>query len=198
MKSIILIFITIIGILSVNGQNNNQAFKKENFPDDSFQIEYKLFELDQITIKFVIIKAIKSEKIADDCDIYLNIFKGDSTISEEYLGRTWIGGTFGIPSSQPIDQYFMFIYFGEWHGQITLIDISGNQTSFPGYFWAISNNKKHLLTKANYPDSELSATKFDIVTGKITTKDWHIGLNGDPWKEEKHSNYKGLEINLCE
>lgn len=37
-----------------------------------------------------------------------------------------------------------------------------------------------------------------IESGEFITKEWLIGLQYDPWIEIEHSDYRGLEIGLCE
>ena len=149
-------------------------------------------------IEFVLVKEIKSNEHSDECNIFINIMNRDTILYSKSLGRTWTGGTFGVPENQPLEKYFIFAYFGEWNGEITLIDSIGKVTSFPGYYWAITTNKKYILTKANYPNSDLTGSKFKIDSGELITKDWNIGLKGEPWEEIDPLEYRELEIVLCE
>ena len=198
MRLLTIFFILTFSTILVNAQDFRKPFNKENFPIDKYQIHYKTYPFQNLTIEFTLVKEIKSNTPLSECNVFLNIIKGDSIIYGKSLGRTWAGGTFGIPENQPLEKYYIFAYFGEWHGEITLIDSSGIMTSFPGYHWALTTNKKYILTKANYPNSDLTVSKFNIESGELITKDWNIGLKGEPWKEINPSEYRGLEIVLCE
>jgi hypothetical protein len=92
----------------------------------------------------------------------------------------------------------MFSYFGEWNGEISLVDTTGKLISFPGYYWAISKDKRFIFTKAIFPSSDLPVAKFNVDTGKFITKEWNLNLKGEPWDEVQPSEYKSLEIELCE
>ena len=197
MKLSLTYFLIILTTL-VRAQDFDKPFKEENFPHERYQVSYYRSDFHDLIIEFVSVKEIKETFAARDCYIFLNVYKEDSLINWKSVGKTWAGGTYGIPDYQPIEKYFMFSYFGEWNGEITLIDTSGHFISFPGYYWAISGDSNYILTKAIFPDSELPATKFNIESGEYITKEWHLGLQGDPWKEDQHSDYRELESRLCE
>jgi hypothetical protein len=197
MKLSITCLLLILKII-VQAQNLNEPFNKENFPEERYQVTYTRSDFHGFVIEFAAVKDTKETFGAGECYIFLNVFKYDSLINWKSVGKTWSGGTYGIPKDQPMRKFFMFSYFGEWNGSITLIDTTGNFIAFPGYYWAISSDNNYILTKAIFPDSELPATKFDIESGEFITKEWLIGLQGDPWIEIKHSEYRGLEIGLCE
>ena len=182
----------------VQAQDFTKPFVKENFPPDKFQINYKSFPFQELTIEFVLVKELHSISDSGDCNIYLTVLKDKKIVIEKSLGTTWTGGTFGIPKTQPTSKYFMFSYFGEWNGEMTLINTTGELITFPGYSWAITKDKKYIFTKANFPDSDLPVSKFNVETGKYITKEWNFSLKGEPWNEVQPSDYRNLEITLCE
>jgi len=194
---ILFTYLLLIVTTLVQAQDFTKPFAKENFPPEKFQTNYKTFPFHKLDIEFILVKALQPSS-AFDCLIYLKVFKDKEIVVQKSIGSTWTGGIYGIPKTQPIDDYFMFSYFGEWSGEITLIDTSGKLISFPGYYWAISKDKKHIFTKAIYPNSDLPATKFDVETGIYITKYWMLGLKGEPWNEVQPSDYRELEITLCE
>lgn len=181
----------------LHAQDYTQPFDRKNFPRDKFQVNYKPYSFKGLLIEFVTVKEREPVSDSATCYIYLNIYKNTELLNAKSLGANNSTGTFGVPDTQATDKYFMFTYSGEWNGEITLIDASGKLITFPGYYWAITQDRKFIVTKAIYPDSELPATKFTIATGKFITKIWHLTKNGEPWNEVQSADYKSLETSLC-
>ncbi len=155
------------------------------------------FPFHSLIIEFITVKELQPVFDSGECMVYLNVWNDKKIVNSKNLGMTWSSGTFGIPTNQPLEKYFVFSYFGEWNGEMTLIDTSGKFISFPGYYWAITSDKKYICTKAIYPSSGLNISKFNVETGKFETKEWNNELNGEPWEEIQPSDYNGLEIELC-
>lgn len=188
--TILLLFIATL----VRAQDYTKPFTKEDFPPDKFQIRYETFPFHRLIIEFILVKELQPVFDSGECITYLNVWNDKKIVNRKNLGMTWSEGRFGIPKTQPIEKYFVFSYFGEWNGEMSLIDTSGKLISFPGYYWAITSDKKYICTKAIYPSSELNITKFNVESGKFITKEWNNELNGEPWEEVQPSDYRGLEI----
>ena len=200
MRLRILLLLLLVTSRLVHAQDSLLRFSPNEFPPSQYKISEKSFAFHQINLIFHIVKDIrKGSGRNGECRIYLTINKDDSIIIQKSVGDTWLEGLYAIPTIQPLDKYFMINYYGEWGGEITLIDSLGKIITFPGYKWAVTKDKKYIFTKANYPDSELPAIKFDVETGKYITKNWHLSLQGEPWSEIETNEYQDYNsaISFC-
>jgi len=195
-KLVALLFILMSRL--VFAQDGSKPYLPENFPTNKFEITFTESTFHNLILKFVSIKDRKPSLIGEnECVVYLLIYKNYKLVENKVVGYNRGVSSFGIPKEQPLDNLFMFCSFGEWNGEMSVIDTTGKITTFPGFYWALSQDKTFIVTKANYPDSDLLVSKFEIGTGTYTTKNWHTGLNGEPWKELIPSDYKQADWLLC-
>lgn len=174
MKKKLTIFfnLLLIAFLS-NGQNleklkNGVSIKGNQYFEKEFNIEFQTFILDSVTIE--IAQIFRKEFNGEDfnCKAIIQTTRKDRIIEELYFENIEaVGSSYGIcfNEKQPSKNFIIGSKFGDYYGQIILIDRKGKIINKSGGEYFTSTNKRFIISDWH---SDLSGiTIFDFETGKI-------------------------------
>lgn len=160
-----------IGLL-LNGQSldklkNGVSIKGNQYSDKEYNIEFQTFTLDSVTIK--VAQIFRKEFSGDDfnCKAIIQTAGKDRIIDELYFDNIEpVGSSYGIcfNERQPNDNFLMGSKYGDYSGQIIIIDNKGKIIKESGGNYFISDNR--FIISDWYSDLS-GITIFDFETSKI-------------------------------
>lgn len=164
-STILFLFIT-----TCFGQQQKQIiFKKADYPPSKFLLTTDTSKFGRVQIVRTLIKP-KFSSNGFSCRSWLTIRNNDKILKHKFYEIEPVGGCSGLflPSSQPLDNYFIISKFGDYEGETLLIDTAGKLTELLGGAFSISPDKKYLFS---IWDSDLSGiTVYDLTNKKAILK----------------------------
>jgi hypothetical protein len=167
-----LIFILCFLALTAFGQADKYlVFSKSDYPADKYSIKADTFNFVDFKIELTQVK-LTDYKNANNtsvfCRIWLIVKKGSEIIDKLFIRDCeGVGGCSGIYASdkQPIKGYFILSKFGDYDGQIIIIDTSGKIKTYFGGQYFLSVDNKYLFSTY---DSDLAGlTVYDLSQNKV-------------------------------
>lgn len=175
-----LIFIFCFFAIKAVGQADKYlVFSKSDYPSDKYSIKADTFNFRNLKIELIQVK-LTDDKNADSASVYCRIWltvKNSSEIIDKLFINDCeaVGGCSGIFASpnQQVKDYFILSKFGDYDGQIILIDISGKIKSYFGGQYYLSSDNKYLFSTYN---SDLAGlTVYDLSQNKVLFTSDSIG-----------------------
>lgn len=147
------------------------VFNKAYYPKDKYSIKADTFEFKNFKIELIQVKLADNKNFDNtslSCRIWLTV-KSNNEIRDKLFFRDCegVGGCSGIYASekQPIKDYFILSKFGDYEGQIIIIDISGTIKTYFGGQYFLSVDNKYLFSTY---DSDLAGlTVYDLSQNKV-------------------------------
>lgn len=171
------VVLTVLISVTVYSQNNSyQEYNKLIYPSNKYSILNEFYSFKSFKIE--LIHACPKDHSSYDsntfaCRIWLKVKSGQTVLDKLYYNDSpALGGCSGIfVSKQLRNDYFILSKFGDYSGQIIIIDTTGKIKTFPGGSYYFSNDTNFLFSTY---DSDISGlTIFDfaknnsIYTSKI-------------------------------
>ncbi len=142
------------------------------YPTDKFEIERKKFQFKSYTIEYIQLKEKEvNDKFSIYCRSWMYVLKEQDTIDFKYYKNIEaVGGWAGLflQEDQPLKDYFIASKFGDYDGEIILVDKNGKISSYSGGLYCLTKDKKYLFSSWNSDISGL--TVIDVTTGKVVFK----------------------------
>lgn len=143
-----------------------RPFIRTNYPSASYSIKSDTFHFRDYTIHVV---QVRSKKPAEHqqhkaaCRIWLFV-KKDSVRTDQlyYNDCEALGGCSGIfvAGGQPSEKHFILSKFGDYNGQLLMIDTNGKIRTYAGGRYYLSHDKRYLFSF--YDSDQPGATVFDL------------------------------------
>ncbi|MBV2224641.1 MAG: hypothetical protein KUL74_07280 [Cloacibacterium sp.] len=171
MKKIIT-FILCLLTLTTFGQNDNDSlFRNEDYPIDKYSIKLDTFNFNNFQIELIQVRPINyknSDNSSINCRIWLNVKDNKTIIDKLFINDCEaLGGCSGIfvTEEQNLKNHFILSKFGDYDGQIIIIDKSGRIKSYFGGKYFLSPDSKLLFS---IYDSDLAGlTIYDFSENKL-------------------------------
>jgi len=172
MRLTLLICFSLIGLL-LNGQSleklkNGVSIKGNQYTDKEYNIEFQSFILDSVTIE--IAQIFRKDHAYDPfiCRAIIQTTMNGKILNELYFENIEpVGSSYGICFSkrQANDKFLIGSKYGDYSGQLIIIDNKGKIIKNPGGDYFISDNNQFIISDWY---SDLSGiTIFDFKTSKI-------------------------------
>ena len=167
-----LIFILCFFAMTAFGQADKYlVFSKSDYPADKYSIKADTFSFVDFKIELTQVK-LTDYKNANNtsvfCRIWLIVKRGSEIMDKLFIRDCeGVGGCSGIYASdkQPIKDYFILSKFGDYDGQIIIIDTSGKIKTYFGGQYFLSVDNKYLFSTY---DSDLAGlTVYDLSQNKV-------------------------------
>lgn len=169
------------------GQTSNKIkpFNKSDYPTSKFIIKSDTNFLGKVQIVINQVKTKNNSMTPFYCRSWMSIKKENKVVKHFYYDIEPVGGCSGlfIPKEQPIKDLFIASKFGDYEGEIIIIDTFGKVTTELGGHFFISKDKRYLFSPY---DSDLSGlTVYDLQQMKtLYTKEFEEGYFGDWYFQE--------------
>lgn len=158
--------------LAAFGQTDEYLiYNKQDYLSKNYSITNDTFYFHRVKIVLIQVK-LKNEGDYDlnsaYCRIWLTVIKQNGVKEKIYYKDCEaLGGCSGIfvSSEQPIKNYFILSKFGDYDGEVILIDTSGNTVSYRGGQYYFSTDKRYLFSI--YSSDLAGLTVFDLVQKKL-------------------------------
>ena len=151
-----------------------KQFKTKDYPTSMFQIRYDSVNFLNYSILIVHVYNVSYPGIVDstytlrdsnyfDCRGWLFIKQGKKVIHTIYYsGLNAVGGCSGIylPHVQPRKDYFLIVKYGDYDGNIIILDAYGNVTKEMGGSIEVSPDKRYLFS--DYDSDLPGVTIYDF------------------------------------
>lgn len=172
MRLTLLLSFLLIGLL-LNGQSldklkNGVSLKGHQYSEKEYNIDFQIFTLDSVTIK--VAQIFRKEFNGDDfnCKAIIQTTRKDRIIDELYFDNIEpVGSSYGVcfNERQPSNKFLIGSKYGDYSGQLIIIDNKGKIIKNPGGDYIISDNNRFIISDWY---SDLSGiTIFDFETSKI-------------------------------
>lgn len=158
--------------LNALGQiDNYKPFLEIDYPTNKYSVKadtftFRIFKIELTQTKLLDYKTYDST--ATYCRLWLTVKEGNTIIDKYYVNSCEaVGGCSGIYASkeQTRKDYFILSKFGDYDGEIIIIDKSGKIKTFFGGHYYLSPNNKYLFSPYN---SDLSGlTVYDLSKNKV-------------------------------
>lgn len=150
---------------------NNEIFRKTDYPSSKYSIKVDTIAFQKLKVELIQVKLINNntyEQNSSYCRIWLTVKNGEKIIDKLFFNDCEaLGGCSGIyiSSDQTIKDYLILSKFGDYDGQVLIIDSSGKIQSFFGGKYYLSVDNKFLFSTY---DSDLAGlTVFDFSKNKV-------------------------------
>jgi hypothetical protein len=172
MRLKLLLSFLLIGLL-LNGQSldklkNGISINGNQYSDKEYNIEFQTFTLDSVTIKIAQIFRKEFNGNEFNCKAIIQTTEKDRIIDELYFDNIEpVGSSFGIcfNERQPNKKFLIGSKYGDYSGQLIIIDNKGKITKNSGGDYFISDNNRFIISDWY---SDLSGmTIFNFETSKI-------------------------------
>lgn len=172
MRLTLLISFLLIGLLlsgqSLDKLKSGVSIKGNQYFEKEYNIEFQTFTLDSVTIKIAQIFRKKFNGDDFNCKAIIQTTEKDKIIDELYFENIEpVGSSYGIcfNERQPNNKFLIGSKYGDYSGQLIIIDNKGKIIKKSGGDYFISDNNRFIISDW---DSDLSGkTIFDFETGKI-------------------------------
>lgn len=158
-------------IFSYGQVSDFMPFNNTDYPSDRYSIKTDNYNFRQFQIELTHVKQIVRDNLnptSFNCRVWLMIKKGKENIDTLFFKNIdAVGGCSGvyIAPEQPLKDYFILSKFGDYNGEIIIIDKIGNIHSYFGGSYSLSDDNKFLFS---IYDSDLSGlTVFDLSQDKL-------------------------------
>lgn len=172
-KELAILFCLLFIGLSVNGQNleklnNGVVIKGNQYLNKEYDIEFKTFTMDSVSVEIVQVFRKESKGYDFNCSAIIQSKRKDRIIDELYFEHIEpVGSSYGICFSdkQPNSKFIVGSKYGDYSGQIIIIDDKGTIIKEPGGNYFTSESNGFIISDWH---SDLSGlTIFDFEEGKI-------------------------------
>jgi hypothetical protein len=168
----VLTFIFWFLAMTAFGQDDKYiVFNKSDYPTEKYSIKADTFNFKNYKIELTQIKLADYKNYDNtslSCRIWLTVKNGNKVSDRLFINDCEsLGGCSGIYYSdeQTVKNYFILSKFGDYDGQIIIIDISGKIKTYFGGQYFLSGDNKYLFS---IYDSDLSGlTVYDLSQNKV-------------------------------
>lgn len=192
-KLTILFSFLLIGLL-LNGQSleklkNGVLIKGNQYFDNEFNIEFQTFTLDSVIIDIAQIFRKEFDGDNFNCKAIIQTTKKNRIIDELYFENIEpVGSSYGIcfNEKQPNKEFLIGSKYGDYSGEIIIIDQNGKVINESGGDYFLSANKRYVISDWY---SDLSGiTVFNFETNKVVcSKELPVYLS--KWYENAEKYY---------
>lgn len=179
----ILSFITLLFTITAFGQGDKFIpFDARNYPENSFSIKKQTYNFKDLVIDVTHVSPNKdTQQPLFECRFWITVKKGTKiTDGQYYANCESFEGCSGIyvDKLQPKD-YFILTKFGDYNGELLIIDKTGKIQKYFGGIYSISDDGKYLF--AHYDSDVSGITVFDLSRNKVlftsnTLKEYLSGI----------------------
>ena len=167
-----LTFIFCLMAMAAFGQvDKYMVFSKSDYPTSKYSIKTDTFNFKNYKIELIHVKLTdykNSDNTSLSCRIWLTVRSNNKITDKLFISDCEaVGGCSGIYASdkQPVKDYFILSKFGDYDGQVILIDISGKIKTYFGGQYFLSDDNKYLFSTY---DSDLAGlTVYDLSKNKV-------------------------------
>ncbi len=141
-------------------------------------------ELKNFSVEVTIVR----DTLLNECDIWLKEIFYNGKSKEKYLGQTNSESGFYIPMIQPLENCYLIAICSENNGNFIYLNEKGEWLEFPGYFFAISKDKKIIYTTTE-SDGENRISKVNLVKNEVITKSSIHAPKDEIWEGVASKDY---------
>jgi len=164
------ILLLLIGT-NVYGQSNKQKqYCPQDYPEAKYSVKLDTFFLKSFTI-YLIQAKLNDDKYWDStsafCRVWLTVKEGTRIVDNLfYADCEAVGGCSGVfYDYQPNKDFLIFSKFGDYNGQLIIVDSTGKIQKFLGGRYYLSNNLEYIFS---IYDSDISGlTVFDLQRNEL-------------------------------
>lgn len=165
-------FLFCLFTLTALGQRDNyRPFRASDYPPNKYSVKsdtfiFRNFKIEVTHTKLLDYKTFDST--ATYCRLWLTVKDGNTIVDKFYVSSCEaVGGCSGIYASneQASKEYFILSKFGDYDGQIIIIDKSGKIKTFVGGHYYLSPDNKYLFSP--YSSDLAGLTVYDLVNNKV-------------------------------
>lgn len=166
MKQLLSSLALLIAFVAFGQEDKHVPFDSKNYPSDSYTIKTESYSFKDLAIDVTHVSP-KDTKSGFECRFWITVKKGTKIIDGRYYANCEsFEGCSGIYADklQPKD-YFILTKFGDYNGELLLIDKTGKIQKYYGGIYSISDDGSYLFS---HYDSDVSGiTVFDLSKNKV-------------------------------
>jgi len=172
MKKLTVLFSFLLIGLLLNGQSlkrlkNGVLIKENQYLENEYKVEFQVFDVGSVTVEIAQIFRKEFDRNDFNCKAIIQTKEKGKILDELYYENIEaVGSSYGIcfNEKQPDENFLIGSKYGDYAGQLIIIDNRGRIIKKPGGDYFTSTNKKHLISDWY---SDLSGiTIFDFETGE--------------------------------
>jgi hypothetical protein len=196
----VLSLIALLVTITTSGQDKAFVpFDINNYPSENYYIRTKLYNFSGYVIDVTHTSPNENNKQAGfTCRFWITVKSGDKVIDGRYYADCEaLGGCSGIYADKlQHKDYFILTKYGDYNGELLIIDKTGKIQKYAGGIYRISDDSKYLFS--NY-DSDISGiTIFDLSQNKLlfTSESLDNYFTGIYYNEGSYFGvlYKNMEV----
>ena len=171
MTKILSLLFTVLTLITFGQVGNNNTFRKIDYPTSQYSIKADTFDFAGFKIELIHAK-LGDYKTYDStkayCRIWLTVKMGNAVVDQLFINDCEVVGGCSriyVSSVQPSKDYFILSKFGDYDGQILIIDKSGGIKTFVGGHYYLSVDNKYVFIPYN---SDLAGlTVYDLSKNQV-------------------------------
>ena len=167
MKQLLSVTALLFTLIIFAQEGKHIPFDAKNYPANIYTINAQSYSFKDMAIDVTHVTPNVGTKADFNCRFWITVKKGEKIIDGRYYADCEaLGGCSGIYADklQPKD-YFILTKFGDYNGELLLIDKTGKIQKYLGGIYYISDDGKYLFS---HYDSDLSGiTVFDLSNNKL-------------------------------
>jgi hypothetical protein len=177
---------TVIILFSILGISNAQPVDDSysDFKFDSARHEVRFIKVELKNFS-VVVTIVKDNEIKESDVWFKETLKGGKS-KEKYLGQTDSEFGFYTPNPQPLENCYLIAVCTEYNCDFIYLNENGDWFEFPGFYFAISKDKKFIYTTTE-AIGELMISKFDLINNKVITR--KRNKIGETWDGISNKDY---------
>jgi len=166
MTKILSLIFTVLTLTTFGQVANDKIFIRADYPTSQYSIKADTFDFAGFKIELIHAK-LRDYKTYDNaaayCRIWLTVKMGNAVVDKLFINDCEaLGGCSGmyVSTEQVSKDYFILSKFGDYDGQVLIIDKSGKIKTFDGGYYYLSVDNHYLFSPYN---SDLAGlTVYDL------------------------------------
>jgi hypothetical protein len=198
MKEALSVVAFLFSVISFGQNDKFIAFDAANYPAETYYIKTQLYTFNNFQIEITHVSPKENNQAGFVCRYWLIVKSGNKVIDGLYYDNSEsLGGCSGIyvDKLQP-KNYFILTKFGDYNGELLLIDNTGKIQKYHGGIYHISDDLKYLFSTY---DSDLSGiTIFDLSKNKVvfTSDDLKDYIYGFYYRDGKYFGLAQQDVKI--
>lgn len=173
MKTMVSLLLSLLTLPALSQINSYRAFSKADYPAEKYVIKADTFRFNKLKVELTQVRLINNNdyKAANGndtyCRIWLIVKNGNAVVDKWFLNNCEsLGGCSGIyvSADQPATSSFILSKFGDYDGNLIVINALGKIKSYVGGSYSLSLDKRYVFS--SFDGDIPGLTVYDLLKGK--------------------------------
>ncbi len=145
------------------------SFDANHYQLSNFKVNRDDYKFNQFTIAVIRVQNMQPENLLFSCRGWVLVQKGKIDVDSLYYAQMDANGGYAgiyIPEKQPLQAYFLLAKFGDYNGQLLVIDSTGKIKTDVGGNFIITPDKKYVYAEYS-TDIDMGVSVFNVARNKF-------------------------------